>query len=88
MILLSGHFILQFDYIPGLDAPVRNPFHEAGEDSPASSPVHRSTRKAKSSAPPSSEAAKPNEGPETITVSDDSGDEGKAKRSKGQQEDK
>ena len=78
--------MLQFDYIPGLDAPVRNPFHEEGEDSPASSPVHRSTRKAKRSS--SSSEKKPNEGPETITVSDDSGDEGKAKRSKGQQEDK
>ena len=83
---MSGELtlILQFDYIPGLDAPVRNPFHEAGEDSPPSSPVHRSTRKAKKS----SSEKKPSEDPETITVSDDSGDEGKAKRSKGGQEDK
>lgn len=85
---MAGRRKVSFDYIPGLDAPVRNPFSEAGEDSPASSPVHRSTRKAKKSS--QSSEAKPNEGPETITVSDDSGDEGKGTKrgSKGQQEDK
>ena len=66
--------VLQWDYIPGLDVPVS----ETGEkDSPASSPVHRPTRKARGTTP---SAAKPDPGPETITVSDDSGDEAKAKK--------
>ena len=66
--------VLQWDHIPGLDVPVS----ETGEkDSPASSPVHRPTRKARATTP---SAAKPDPGPETITVSDDSGDEAKGKR--------